>query len=65
MLQHIALADMLKHNLLDYLPDPNAYQSGEYAALTVPGILDLPPFTPQAGRAFTEAALKLLRDVTC
>lgn len=50
--------------LIGYLPDPNAYKAGEYAALTVPGILDLPPFTPQAGRQFTAAALKLLREVT-
>ncbi len=52
-------------DLIGYLPDPNAYQAGEYAALTVPGILDLPPFTPEAGRAFTEAALRLLRGVAC
>jgi neutral ceramidase len=52
-------------DIIGYLPDPNAYKAGEYAALTVPGILDLPPFTPQAGRVFTRAALQLLRDVTC
>ena len=47
-------------DLIGYLPDPAAYEAGEYAALTVPGILDLPPFTPQAGRDFTTASLKLL-----
>jgi len=50
-------------DLIGYLPDPNAYKAGEYAALTVPGILDLPPFTPEAGRQFTAAALKLLAEV--
>jgi hypothetical protein len=49
-------------DLIGYLPDPNAYEAGEYAALTVPGILDLPPFTPEAGRRFTAAAVKLLRE---
>jgi neutral ceramidase len=48
--------------LVGYLPDPNAYQAGEYAALTVPGILDLPPFTPEAGRELTRAVVKLLRE---
>lgn len=47
-------------DIVGYLPDPNAYTAGEYAALTVPGILDLPPFTPQAAQRFAEQALKLL-----
>jgi hypothetical protein len=50
-------------DIIGYLPDPNAYQAGEYAALTVPGILDLPPFTPQAGREFTAGAVRLLREI--
>jgi len=49
-------------DLIGYLPDPNAYKAGEYAALTVPGILDLPPFTPEAGRRLTAAAVGLLRE---
>ena len=49
-------------DIIGYLPDPNAYKAGEYAALTVPGILDLPPFTPEAGRQFTAAAVGLLRE---
>lgn len=49
-------------DLVGYLPDPNAYKAGEYAALTVPGILDLPPFTPEAGRQLAAAALRLLRE---
>jgi len=47
--------------MVGYLPDPNAYERGEYAALTVPGILDLPPFTPVAARHFTAKAPELLR----
>jgi len=49
-------------DLIGYLPDPNAYKAGEYAALTVPGILDLPPYTPEAGRRFAAAASALLRE---
>ncbi len=48
--------------IIGYLPDPHAYQAGEYAAITVPKILDLPPFTPTAGREMTTAALQLLKD---
>ena len=49
-------------DIIGYLPDPNAYKRGEYAALTVPGILDLPPFTPEAGRTLAAEANKLLRE---
>ena len=45
---------------IGYLPDPKAYQAGEYAALTVPKILDYPPFQPEAGRIMTAAAVKIL-----
>ena len=31
---------------IGYLPDPNAYKAGEYSAITVPKIIDFPPFTP-------------------
>ena len=48
-------------DIIGYLPDPNAYKAGEYAALTVPGIIDLPPFAPEVGRQFTRAALELVR----
>ena len=51
-------------DLIGYLPDPNAYKAGEYAALTVPGIIDLPPFTPEAAGRFSTAAVNLLREVT-
>jgi len=49
--------------MVGYLPDPNAYKREEYAALTVPGILDLPPFTPLAARHFAAKTLELLRRV--
>ncbi len=47
--------------IIGYLPDPYAYQTQEYAATTVPKILDLPPFTPTAGRQLTAAAIAMLR----
>ncbi len=50
-------------DIIGYLPDSNAYQKGEYAALTVPKILDIPPFTPTAGRETTAAATGLLKEV--
>ncbi|MHC4398246.1 MAG: neutral/alkaline non-lysosomal ceramidase N-terminal domain-containing protein [Planctomycetota bacterium] len=51
------------NDLIGYLADPKAYEAGEYAALTVPGILDLPPYTPQAGRQFVSAAAELMAKV--
>ncbi len=50
-------------DLIGYLPDPTAYQAGEYSAITVPKIIDLPPFTPTAGRALTTAAVAMLKQV--
>lgn len=47
-------------DMVGYLPDPKAYEAGEYAALTVPKILDYPPYTPTAARQMTAAAAKLL-----
>lgn len=46
---------------IGYLPDPNAYTAGEYAAVVVPKILDLPPFTPTAAREMAAGAVKLLQ----
>jgi neutral ceramidase len=46
---------------LGYLPDPNAFKAGEYAAIVVPKILDLGPFTPTAAREMTAAAVELLK----
>ncbi len=46
--------------MIGYLADPTAYRKGEYAAMTVPKILDNPPFTPAAAAQMTAAALELL-----
>lgn len=48
--------------MIGYLPDPNAFAAGEYAATTVPKILDNPPFAPTAARQFTREALRLLQE---
>jgi neutral ceramidase len=48
-------------DLIGYIPDPKAYQDGEYAATVVPRIMDLPRFQSGVGRSFTETALGLLR----
>jgi neutral ceramidase len=48
---------------IGYLCDPKAHQTGAYEALTVPKILDYPPFTPTAARQMTDAALGMLRRV--
>ena len=50
--------------IIGYLADPTAYKAGEYAATTVPKILDYPPFTPTAARQFTAAATAMLKKVT-
>ncbi len=47
--------------LIGYLTDPAAYRTGEYAAVTVPKILDFPPFTPTAAAQLTEAVGQLLK----
>jgi hypothetical protein len=47
--------------IIGYLPDPTAYRKGEYAALTVPKILDYPPFTPTAAAEMTAGILDLLQ----
>jgi hypothetical protein len=49
--------------IVGYLCDPKAYVTGEYAATTVPKILDYPPFTPSAARQMQVAALGLLKRV--
>jgi hypothetical protein len=50
-------------DVVGYVTDPTAYEKGEYAALVVPKILDLPPFKPEAGRELTAAALALLKKL--
>ncbi|MDZ7617909.1 MAG: hypothetical protein U1E05_12970, partial [Patescibacteria group bacterium] len=49
-------------DIIGYLPDPTAYKAGEYAAITVPKICDIPPYQPNAARDVTAAILQLLRD---
>ena len=51
-------------DIIGYLPDPKAYEAGEYSAITVPKIIDLPPFMPTAGRTLTAAAVKMLNGLT-
>jgi len=47
--------------IIGYLADPRAYQAGEYAATTVPKILDYPPFKPSAAAQMSRAVVALLR----
>ncbi len=47
---------------IGYLPDPEAYRLGEYSALVVPKIIDLPPYQPTAAREMTAAAIALLKQ---
>ncbi len=46
---------------IGYLPDERAFAAGEYAALTVPKILGLPPYKPTAAAELTRGAVELLR----
>jgi hypothetical protein len=48
-------------DLIGYVPDPTAYEKGEYAAVVVPKIIDLPPFKSEVGRELAAAALAELR----
>jgi len=50
-------------DIIGYVADPRAYEAGEYAAITVPKILDLPPFTPDAAAGMTTAAIALLQGL--
>jgi hypothetical protein len=50
-------------DFIGYVTDPRAYEAGEYAALTVPKILDYPPFTPDAAAGMTAASVRLLRSM--
>jgi neutral ceramidase len=49
--------------IIGYLTDPLAYEAGEYGALTVPKILDIPPFTPIAARRLTAEILATLNQL--
>jgi hypothetical protein len=48
---------------IGYLTDPKAYQAGEYSALVVPKISDIPPYQPTAARQMTAAVIELLKEV--
>ena len=48
--------------IIGYVADPNRYKEHGYEAAVVPKILDIPPFTPTAGREFTKGAVKLAID---
>jgi hypothetical protein len=50
-------------DIVGYLPDPTAYTAQEYAAITVPKILDLPPFEPTAASVLTATAIQRLRQL--
>ena len=47
-------------DFVGYIPDPAAHARGEYAAVVVPKLLDLPPFTTDSGRRFAAAGTALL-----
>jgi len=49
---------------IGYLTDRQAFRAGEYAALTVPKILDLPPYRPEAASQLTRAVLAMLEKLT-
>jgi hypothetical protein len=48
-------------DIVGYLPDPTAYTAQEYSAITVPKILDLPPFDPTAAQVLATTSLDMLR----
>jgi neutral ceramidase len=50
-------------DVVGYLPDPTAFEAGEYSAITVPKILDFPPFTRTAARELSAAATAMLREL--
>lgn len=49
--------------LVGYLPDQRAYAESEYAAVVVPKILDLPPFSSSVGIDFTTQCADLLKGL--
>ena len=51
------------NDCIGYAPDPNSYKAGEYAAIVVPKILELPPFTPTAARALSAGMVEMLKQV--
>ena len=51
-------------DVIGYLTDPMAYDKREYAAVVVPKILGLPPFTQEAAESFTNACAALMAKLT-
>jgi hypothetical protein len=49
-------------DLVGYLPDPRAFAADEYAAVTAPKILQLPPFTPQTASAMSRHLVRMLHE---
>ncbi len=47
---------------IGYLADPSSHAERNYAAVIVPKVLDLPPYTPTAAREFTSQATQFLKD---
>ncbi|HEX4145086.1 MAG TPA: neutral/alkaline non-lysosomal ceramidase N-terminal domain-containing protein [Pirellulales bacterium] len=47
-------------DFVGYLTDPAAYAASEYAAVVVPKLVDLPPFTTDAASAFNRQAAAML-----
>jgi hypothetical protein len=51
-------------DFVGYLTDPAAFEADEYAAIVVPKITGLPPFTPDAARQFTAQCEAVLNRLT-
>jgi len=52
-------------DFIGYVADPKSYDKGDggqYAAMTVPMILDIPPYTREAGREMSLGLSKLLKE---
>ncbi|MCF6286643.1 MAG: neutral/alkaline non-lysosomal ceramidase N-terminal domain-containing protein [Candidatus Hydrogenedentes bacterium] len=50
---------------IGYVADPKSFNKGDggqYAAMTVPMILDIPPYTPEAGRELSQGLSALLKS---
>jgi len=50
---------------IGYVADPKSYNKGDggqYAAMTVPMILDIPPYTPEAGQELSKGLSDLLKS---
>ena len=49
---------------IGYVPDPRAFRDNEYAAITVPRILNYPPFASNVGQALVAEAAALLKAIS-